>query len=62
MERRMLMKLTAAGLATLAQAGGAVAETAGAATPAIELDEVTVLQLPAAMRKGTRSTVAIAHL
>ncbi len=62
MERRTMMKLTAASLATLAQAGGTAAQQPMAATPTFELDEVTVLQLQAAMRNGSRSAVSIAQL
>jgi len=62
MKRRTMMKVTATGLATLAQAGGIRAQQPTAAAPAFELEEVTVQQLQASMRNGTRSAVSIAQL
>ena len=60
MERRTMIKLTAAGLATLAQAGGSAAQQLpGAAALAFELDEATVADLQAAMRTGARTSVSI---
>ncbi len=62
MERRTMIKVAAAGLATLAQAGSSSAQTAAtAAAPAFELDEATVAELQAAMQTGARTSASIAQ-
>ena len=62
MERRTMIKMTAAGLATLAQAGGSAAQSVRSAQPSFELEEATVTQLQADMRSGARTSASIVQL
>jgi amidase len=60
MERRTLLKLTAAGAALVAGAGDAAAQSNAAA--GFELADASVADLSAAMQSGARSALSIAQL
>jgi amidase len=64
MDRRTLLKLSAAAMTPATMAGNAAAQpsaTTSADTPAFELADATVADLAAAMQSGARSAVSIAQ-